>query len=96
MYSGDVIGKKPEKVSVFSVVIKISTNGGTLKNRVWNNLSYFLDVEDHENFDSGTQMTKNDVNKGHIVDFRKILSKKSLVFSTKKFIEIFSMIHSNF
>ena len=80
MYSRDVMGKKREKVSIFSVVTKISTNGGTLKNRVWNNLNYFLDVKDHENFDSGTQMTKNDVNKGHIVDFHKISSQKSLVF----------------
>ena len=80
MYSRDVIGKKPEKLSIFSVVIKISTNGGTLKIRVWNNLNYFLDVKDHDNFDYETQMAKNDVNKGHIVNFRKISSKKSLVF----------------
>ena len=72
MYSRDVIIKKCQKISNFSVVTKISTNGGTLKNRVWNNLNHFSDVKDHEAFDYGTQMTKNDVNKGHIVDFRKI------------------------
>ena len=33
------------------------------------------DVKHHEDFDYETQMTENHVNKGHIVDFRKISSK---------------------
>ena len=79
-------------MSIFSVVIKISTNGGTLKIRVWNNLNYFSDVKDHEDSDYVTQMTKNDVNKGHISDFQKISNKKIEIFLTKKFVKIFSMI----
>ena len=89
MHSHEVMGKKHEKRSLFSVVTKISTHGGTLKKQVWNNLSYFSDVKGHEDFDYELQMAKNDVNKGHIVDFREILSKKSPVFYTKK-------IHRNF
>ena len=95
MYSRDFMSEKREKMSIFSVVTKISTYGGTLKLRDWNNLNHFLDAKDHVDSDYETQMAKNDDNKGHIVDFLKILRKNSQNFSTKKFIENFSIIFSN-
>ena len=90
------MSEKREKMSIFSVVTKISTYGGTLKLRDWNYLNHFSDAKYHVDSDYQTQMAKNDDNKGHIVDFLKILRKKSLNFSTKKFIENFSIIFSNF
>ena len=95
MYSRDFMSEKREKMSIFSVVTKISTYGGTLKLWDWNNLNHFLDAKDHVDFDYETQMAKNDDNKGHIVDFLKISRKKSLNFSTKKFIENFPMFFLN-
>ena len=89
------MSEKSEKMSIFSVVTKISTYGGTLKLRDWNYLNHFSDAKYHVDSDYETQMAKNDDNKGHIVDFQKILRKKSLNFSTKKFIENFSIIFSN-
>ena len=92
MYTRDVMSEKREKVSIFSVVTKISTYGGTLKHRAWTFLNHFLDAKVHVDYDYKAQMAKNDVNKGHIFDFRKISDKKIEIFPTKKFIKIFSMI----
>ena len=95
MYSRDFMSEKREKMSIFSVVTKISTYGGTLKLRDWNNLNHFSDAKYHVDCDYEFQMAKNNDNKGHIVDFLKILRKKSLNFSTKKFIENFPVIFFN-
>ena len=92
MYTRDVMSEKRQKVSFFSVVTKISTYGDTLKHRAWTFLNDFPDAKDHEDYDYKTQIAKNDVNKGHIFDFRKISDKKIEIFLTKKFIKIFSMI----
>ena len=86
------MGEKRQKMSFFWVVTKISTHGDTLKHRAWTFLNHFLDAEDHEDYDYDIQIAQNDVNKGHIFDFRKISDKKIEIFLTKKSIKIFSMI----
>ena len=57
------MSEKREIISIFSVVTEISTYGGTLKLRDWNNLNHFPDVNDHVDSDYETQMAKNDDNK---------------------------------
>ena len=89
MYSRDFMSEKREKMSIFSVVTKISTYGGTLKLRDWNYLNHFSDAKYHVDSDYETQMAKNDDNKGHIVDFLKISRKKSLNFPRKNSYKIF-------
>ena len=81
---------------IFSVVTKISTYGDTLKHQDWSILNHFSDTKHHVNSDYETQIDKNDDNKGHIVDFRKIMYKKIDIFfhkkNHKKFFDVFSNI----
>ena len=91
MYSRDVMGEKREKMSFFSVVTEMSTHGDTLKHRAWTFVNNFSDTKVHVDSDYIAQIVKHDVNKGHIVDYRKISYKKIDIFFTKKFMKNFLM-----
>ena len=91
MYSRDIVGKKREKLSFFSVVTEISTHGDTLKLRRSTFWKQFLDAKDHEDNESSTQIAIGDDNKGHIVNFPKFSTEKNDIFSTKKFIKKLSI-----
>ena len=54
-------------------------------------MNNFSDTKVHVDSDYIAQIVKHDVNKGHIVDYRKISYKKIDIFFTKKFIKKFSM-----
>ena len=86
MYSRDVMGKKLEKMSLFSVVTKISTHGDTLKNRAstfWTHFSYW---KIHADYKYKTQIAKIDDNKGVLVNFLEKSTLKNEFFQRKKLI----------
>ena len=77
------MAKKPEIMSVFSVVTNISTHSDTLKHRTSTLLKHFLNAEDYKDCKYILQIAIADVNKGHIIDFRKFSTKKTTFFLQK-------------
>ena len=84
MYSRDVMVKKCKKMSKFSVVTKISTNGYTLKLTDCPLLLRFYYPHNHENYKYIAQIALADDNKGGFVKFRKKSSQKIAFFDRKK------------
>ena len=74
------MAKKREKLSIFSVVTNILTHGDTLKHRASTLWKHFLDAQDHRDYKYILQIAIGDVNKGHIVDFRKFSTEKNDIF----------------
>ena len=84
MYSRDVIIKKCRKMSNFSVVTKISTNGYTLKLTDCPLFLRFYCPDNHENYKFIAQIAVADDNKGVFDKFRKKSSQKIAFFDRKK------------
>ena len=83
MYSRDVIIKKCRKMSNFSVVTKISTNGYTLKLTDCPLFSRFYCPDNYENYKFIAQIAVADDNKGVFDKFRKNQVKKSRFLTEK-------------
>ena len=86
MYSRDVMGEKLEKMSLFSVVTKISTHGDTLKNQAstfWIHFSYLKIYADYK---YKSQIAKIDDNKGVLVNFQEKSTLKNEFSERKKLI----------
>ena len=77
--------KKCWKMSNFSVVTKISTNGYTLKLTDCTFLLRFYYACYQKDYEYISQIALADDNKGVSVKFRKKMSKKMEVFRRKKF-----------
>ena len=84
MYSRDVMVKKCKKMSKFSVVTKISTNGYTLNLTACPLFKRFYCPDNYENYKFIAQIAVADDNKGVFDKFRKKSSLKIKFFYRKK------------
>ena len=86
MYPRDFMGKKLEKLSIFSVVTEISTNGDILKDRASTFWTHFSDRKIHVDYEYIIEIARIDDNRRVLVDFLEKSTLKNEIFDRKKLI----------